>query len=38
MFARNVSLRLKPNAMGEFTRTFEKEVHAHITEAAWFPG
>ena len=26
MFARNVSLRLKPNKMGEFTRTFEKEV------------
>jgi len=26
MFARNVSLRLKPNTMDEFTRTFEKEV------------
>ena len=26
MFARNVSLRLKPNTTGEFTRTFEKEV------------
>lgn len=26
MFARNVSLRLKPNTMGEFTRTFEIEV------------
>jgi hypothetical protein len=26
MFARNVSLRLKPNTMGDFTRTFEKEV------------
>jgi hypothetical protein len=26
MFARNVSLRLKPNTMSEFTRLFEKEV------------
>ena len=26
MFARNVSLRLKPNALSEFTRTFDKEV------------
>jgi quinol monooxygenase YgiN len=26
MYARNVSLRLKPNTMNEFTRTFEKEI------------
>ena len=26
MFARNVSLRLKPNSLSEFTRTFDKEV------------
>jgi heme-degrading monooxygenase HmoA len=26
MFARNVSLRLKPNTMSEFTRTFDREV------------
>ncbi len=26
MFARTVSLRLKPNTMSEFTRTFAKEV------------
>jgi hypothetical protein len=26
MFARNVSLRLKPNTLSEFTRIFDKEV------------
>lgn len=26
MFARNVTMRLKPNSVPEFTRTFEKEV------------
>ncbi len=26
MFARNVSMRLKPNSVGEFTRTFENEI------------
>jgi len=26
MFARNVALRLKPNTLSEFTRTFDKEV------------
>ena len=26
MFARNVSLRLKPNTFSEFTRTFDKDV------------
>jgi len=26
MFARNVSMRLKPNSVGEFTRTLENEV------------
>ena len=26
MFARNVSLRLKPNALSEFTRIFDQEV------------
>src|SRR5690349_20565251 len=26
MFARNVALRLKPNTLGEFTRTFDNEV------------
>ena len=26
MFARNVSIHLKPNALSDYTRTFEKEV------------
>ena len=26
MFTRNVMMRLKPNSVGEFTRTFENEV------------
>ncbi|MGH9549617.1 MAG: hypothetical protein ACRD3W_09585 [Terriglobales bacterium] len=26
MFARNVSLRLKPNSLNEFTRIFDKEI------------
>jgi len=26
MFARHVSLRLKPNSVGEFSRTMEKEI------------
>jgi hypothetical protein len=26
MFARNVSLHLKPNSVGEFSRTIEKEI------------
>ena len=26
MFARNVSMRLKPNSVGEFTRTLENEI------------
>jgi hypothetical protein len=26
MFVRNVSLRLKPNTLSEFTRIFDKEV------------
>jgi heme-degrading monooxygenase HmoA len=26
MFARNVSMNLKPNTLAEFTRTFEKDV------------
>jgi hypothetical protein len=26
MFARNVSLRLKPNTLSEFTRTFDKDI------------
>jgi hypothetical protein len=26
MFARNVSMHLKPNTLAEFTRTFEKDV------------
>ena len=26
MFARNVSLHLKPNSVAEFTRTIEKEI------------
>ncbi len=26
MFARNVSMRLKPNSVGDFTRTIEKEA------------
>ena len=26
MFARNVSIRLKPNMLSDYTRTFEKEI------------
>ena len=26
MFARNVSMQLKPNSVGEFTRTLDKEI------------
>ena len=36
MFARNVSLRLKPNAMGEFTRTLEKEVMPILRKQSGF--
>jgi hypothetical protein len=38
MFARNVSLRLKPNTLSEFTRIFDKEVISHAAEAEWVPG
>ena len=46
MFARNVSLRLKPNTLSEFTRTFDKDVipmlrntkeHAEAYNSAGYP-
>jgi hypothetical protein len=36
MFARNVSLRLKPNTMSEFTRLFEKEVIPMLRKQSGF--
>ena len=36
MFARNVSLRLKPNTMSEFTRLFEKEVIPMLQKQSGF--
>ncbi len=36
MFARNVSLRLKPNTLSEFTRIFEKEVIPMLQKQSGF--
>jgi hypothetical protein len=36
MFARNVALRLKPNTLSEFTRTFDKEVIPLLRKQAGF--
>jgi heme-degrading monooxygenase HmoA len=36
MFARNVSLRLKPNAQSEFTRIFDKEVIPMLLKQSGF--
>ena len=36
MFARNVSLRLKPHTMSEFTRLFEKEVIPMLRKQSGF--
>ncbi len=36
MFARNVSLRLKPNTLSEFTRIFEKEVIPMLRKQSGF--
>ena len=36
MFVRNVSLRLKPNTLGEFTRIFEKEVIPMLRKQSGF--
>jgi heme-degrading monooxygenase HmoA len=36
MFARNVSLRLKPNTLSEFTRVFEKEVIPMLRKQSGF--
>jgi hypothetical protein len=36
MFARNVSLRLKPNTLSEFTRLFEKEVIPMLRKQSGF--
>ena len=36
MFARNVSLRLKPNALSEFTRIFDKEVLPMLRKQSGF--
>jgi hypothetical protein len=36
MFARNVSLRLKPNRLSEFTRIFEKEVIPMLRKQSGF--
>jgi len=36
MFARNVSLRLKPNTLSEFTRLFDKEVIPMLRKQSGF--
>jgi heme-degrading monooxygenase HmoA len=36
MFARNVSLRLKPNTRSEFTRIFDKEVIPMLLKQSGF--
>ena len=36
MFARNVSLRLKPNTLREFTRIFDKEVIPMLRKQSGF--
>jgi heme-degrading monooxygenase HmoA len=36
MFARNVSLRLKPNTLSEFTRIFDKEVLPMLQKQSGF--
>ncbi len=36
MFARNVSLRLKPNTLSEFTRIFDKEVITMLRKQSGF--
>ena len=36
MFARNVSLRLKPNTLSEFTRIFDKEVLRMLQKQSGF--
>src|SRR5438132_13522957 len=36
MFARNVSIHLKPNTLSDYTRTFEKEVLPLLRKQAGF--
>jgi len=36
MFARNVSIRLKPNTLKEFSQTFEKEILPMLSKQAGF--
>ena len=36
MFARNVSIRLKPNTLKDFTQTFEKEIVPMLRKQAGF--
>jgi quinol monooxygenase YgiN len=36
MFARNVSIRLKPNTVNDFTQTFEKDVLPMLRKEAGF--
>ena len=38
MFARNVSIRLKPNMLSDYTRTFEKEILALLRKRKGFKG
>ena len=38
MFARKISIQLKPNMLGEFTRTFEKEVVPLLHKQQGFKG
>ena len=38
MFARSVTVRLKPNSVTEFNRTLEKEVRAAASRASLWRG
>jgi hypothetical protein len=38
MFARHISLHLKPNSVGEFSRTMEKEVIPVLRKQRGFQG
>jgi hypothetical protein len=38
MFARKISIQLKPNMLGEFTRTFEKEIVPVLQKQQGFKG
>ena len=38
MYARNVSISLKPNTAPEFTQTFEKDILPMLRKQKWLQG